>query len=85
MLKLKLELITTEKRGLENVSFQKLDKQFNLMVRFTENGKVFQVKHKSSGDVRACKQLQIKQIQNYSKFMLEINILSKILTKPSVA
>lgn len=41
-------------------------------------GKVFQVKHKSSGDVRACKQLQIKQIQNYSKFMLEINILSKM-------
>lgn len=41
-------------------------------------GKVFQVKHKSSGEVRACKQLAIKQIQNYEKFMLEINILSKM-------
>ncbi len=41
-------------------------------------GKVFQVKHKVSGETRACKQLQIKQIQNYSKFMLEINIMSKM-------
>jgi calcium-dependent protein kinase len=41
-------------------------------------GKVFQVKNKKSGDIRACKQLAIKQIQNYNKFMLEINILSKM-------
>lgn len=41
-------------------------------------GKVFQVKHKTSGETRACKQLAIKQIQNYEKFMLEINILSKM-------
>lgn len=41
-------------------------------------GKVFQVKHKNSGETRACKQLAIKQIQNYEKFMLEINILSKM-------
>ena len=41
-------------------------------------GKVFQVKHKTTGDVRACKQLHIKRIDNYEKFMLEINILSKM-------
>lgn len=41
-------------------------------------GKVFQVKNKKSGEIRACKQLAIKQIQNYSKFMLEINILAKM-------
>jgi len=41
-------------------------------------GKVFQVKNKITGETRACKQLAIKHIQNYEKFMLEINILSKM-------
>lgn len=41
-------------------------------------GKVFQVIHKESGVRRACKQLAIKQIQNYEKFTLEINILAKM-------
>ena len=41
-------------------------------------GKVFQVKHKDSGITRACKQLAIKQIQNYEKFMLEISILAQM-------
>lgn len=41
-------------------------------------GKVFQIKNKITGEERACKQLQIKQIQNYTKFMEEINILSKM-------
>ena len=41
-------------------------------------GKVYEVKHKNSGELRACKQLAIKHIQNYEKFMLEINILGKM-------
>ena len=41
-------------------------------------GKVYEVKHKESGEIRACKQLAIKQITNYEKFMLEINILAKM-------
>ncbi|CAM4124439.1 hypothetical protein FLWE109334_11740 [Flavobacterium weaverense] len=35
--------ITTEKLGLVNVSFQRLNKQFILMEMFTEKVKVFQV------------------------------------------
>lgn len=46
-------------------------------------GKVFKVKNKSTGETRACKQLPIKHIQNYEKFMLEINILSK-MDHPSI-
>ena len=41
-------------------------------------GRVFRVKNKHTGETRACKQLAIKHIQNYEKFMLEINILSKM-------
>lgn len=41
-------------------------------------GKVFQVKHLKSGDLRACKQLTKKHIQDLNKFTLEINILSKM-------
>lgn len=41
-------------------------------------GKVFKVKNKTTGETRACKQLPIKHINNYEKFMLEINILSKM-------
>lgn len=41
-------------------------------------GKVFQVKHLKSGDIRACKQLTKKHIQDLNKFTLEINILSKM-------
>jgi calcium-dependent protein kinase len=41
-------------------------------------GRVFRVKNKETGETRACKQLTIKHIQNYEKFMLEINILTKM-------
>lgn len=41
-------------------------------------GKVFKVKNKTTGETRACKQLAIKHINNYNKFMEEINILSKM-------
>lgn len=41
-------------------------------------GKVFQVKNKQSGEIRACKQLAIKHIQNLETFMKEINILAQM-------
>lgn len=41
-------------------------------------GKVFKVKHKETGEIRACKKINIKQIKDYDKFMLEISILAKM-------
>ena len=41
-------------------------------------GKVFQVKHKDSNTIRACKQLAVKQIDNMDKFETEIDIMSKM-------
>ena len=40
-------------------------------------GKVFKVKHKITGEIRACKQLVKHDISNIVKFQREITILKK--------
>jgi serine/threonine protein kinase len=42
-------------------------------------GKVYQVKNKTTGEKRACKQLAKTKIDNMDKFADEINILTKVV------
>ena len=41
-------------------------------------GKVYEVRNKSTGDIRVCKHLSKLRIKNQAKFQLEINILINV-------